>query len=162
ANTNGEAVTDRADPAARDPLLDLTVRELYQALAEEVDRLPERFRAPLVLCYLEGRTQAEAARRLGWGAAPLRGPLHRGRAGAGLRGRLTRRGLAVPAGLLAFGLTPAAPAVPPALAAATLRAGVQFAAGAPITAATVCAAALAAAWVRAATCARWATRVLIV
>src|SRR5262249_27541979 len=85
-------------------------------------------RLALVLCDLEGRTQPEAARLLGWTPGSLRGRLLRGR--ARLRERLLRRGVA-PAGLpcvLAAGLTPGAggAAVPPSLAAGVTRSAVRF------------------------------------
>src|SRR5262249_28324858 len=73
----------------------------------------EKDRAPLVLCYLEGKSQDEAAGQLGWSKGTLRGRLERGR--KRLRGRLSRRGLSLPAGLFATALGPAA--VPRALAA---------------------------------------------
>ena len=60
-------------------------------LDEELGRLPEKYRAPLVLCYLRGKTQCEAARELGWGTEVLRGRLDRGRE------RLRARGLEVAA-----------------------------------------------------------------
>jgi RNA polymerase sigma factor (sigma-70 family) len=91
-----------------DPLRHLTAGELRQALDEELDILPERYRAPLVLCYLQGRTQDEAARELGWSKGTLRRRLARGR--ELLQARLAGRGfspdsfLAVP--LLALDLLP--------------------------------------------------------
>jgi hypothetical protein len=69
----------------------LTWREAQRVLDEELTRLPERYRAPLVLCYLEGKTRDEAARQLGWSLGQLRGRLNRGR--ARLRVRLARRGV---------------------------------------------------------------------
>ncbi len=56
---------------------------------EEVSRLPERFRAPIVLCYLEGLTHDEAAKRLGWPVGTVRSRLARARATLGPR--LARR-----------------------------------------------------------------------
>jgi RNA polymerase sigma-70 factor (ECF subfamily) len=59
---------------------------------EEVDRLPERYRQAVVLCYLEGLTHEQAAARLGWPVGTVRSRLARAR--DRLRTRLTRRGLA--------------------------------------------------------------------
>src|SRR6266511_4262984 len=70
-----------APPGTRDsgsPTLaadDLTWGEMRVILHAELGALPERFRGPLVLCYLEGLTQDEAARRLGWTAATVKGRL---------------------------------------------------------------------------------------
>src|SRR5262249_4910796 len=66
--------------------------ELRPVLHEELRRLPEKYRAPLVLCYLEGNTYEEAARRLHCPLGTLKARLVRGR--EILRGRLSRRGLA--------------------------------------------------------------------
>jgi WD40 repeat protein len=84
---------------------------------EELARLPERYRLPLLLCGVEGLARDEAALRLGWSLGTLRGRLERGR--ELLRKRLTSRGLTVPT-VLAFTLT--ADAMPPALVSATSRA----------------------------------------
>jgi RNA polymerase sigma factor (sigma-70 family) len=94
------------------PMDDLTWRELRQVLHEELGRLPEKNRLPILLCHLEGRTQDEAARALGWSLGRLRGRLLRGR--ELLHRRLTRRGLAPSVPLLAAGLFPTdAAAAPP-------------------------------------------------
>jgi RNA polymerase sigma factor (sigma-70 family) len=60
-------------------------------LHAEVNRLPERYRKPLVLCDLEGRSQEDAARHLGCPAGTIKSRLARGR--DRLRRRLLRRGL---------------------------------------------------------------------
>src|SRR4051812_2627456 len=63
----------------------------------EVGRLSEKYRAPIVLCYMEGLTHDEAAARLNWPVGTVRSRLARAR--DQLRGRLSRRGMAAPAGL---------------------------------------------------------------
>ena len=76
-----------------DPVLYVTPRDFDRdaALHEEVNRLPEKYRAPLILCDLEGRTHQEAARCLGW---PIGTVKSRQSSGRGLlRERLLRRGL---------------------------------------------------------------------
>jgi RNA polymerase sigma factor (sigma-70 family) len=111
-----------------DPLDELTGREVLTALDEELQQLPERCRAPLVLCYLEGKTRDEAARELGWSLGTLKRRLEQGR--ACLRARLGRRGLALPVALLATG-TGTGAAVPAALAAECARLAVGTAKGVP-------------------------------
>jgi RNA polymerase sigma factor (sigma-70 family) len=111
--------------SAADPLLDMTVREVQQVLHEELHQLPEKYRAPLVLCYLEGKSQEEAASQLGWSKGTTRGRLDRGR--DQLRKRLARRGLALSAvlGAAALGASP----VPAALAASVVGAAPLSASG---------------------------------
>jgi RNA polymerase sigma factor (sigma-70 family) len=111
-------------PAAipADPAGEVMWREVREALDEELARLPERYRAPLVLCYLEGRTRDEAAQELGWSEGRFRGRLERGR--EVLRSRLLRRGLGLSAALLAGALLPeAARASVPRVVAAAKAAG---------------------------------------
>jgi RNA polymerase sigma factor (sigma-70 family) len=72
-----------------------------EILHEEINRLPERLRAPIVLCYLQGLTYSAAAHQLGLSETAIRGCLARAR--DRLRQRLTRRGVTVPASLLVAG-----------------------------------------------------------
>ena len=78
---------------------DLSWREACAVLHEELDQLPDKYRLPLMLCYLEGLSRDEAAQRLGLSLNAVRNRLERGR--SRLRGRLQRRGVALSAGLLA-------------------------------------------------------------
>jgi RNA polymerase sigma factor (sigma-70 family) len=105
-----------AGPAEGEP-----PRDWQAVLHEEVDRLPDRYRLPVVLCYLEGQTHEGAARSLGWPLGTVKGRLARAR--DQLRGRLARRGVTLSAGALAGAL-----AVPPTLLGQTLRAALSFAA----------------------------------
>ena len=59
---------------------DLSGRELQTILDEELQHLADKYRQPLLLCYLEGLTQEEAAGQLGWPRGTLKRRLERGRA----------------------------------------------------------------------------------
>jgi RNA polymerase sigma factor (sigma-70 family) len=105
--------------------------DLGGVIHEEVGRLPQRYRAAVVLCLLEGLTPEQAARHLNCPVGTVHSRLARGR--EQLRGRLTRRGLAVPAGMLAVGWARngVSAAVPQALADPTIRAALRLAVGQP-------------------------------
>jgi RNA polymerase sigma factor (sigma-70 family) len=94
-----------------DPALEAAWRELCAVLDREVTALPERYRAPIVLCLLQGQTRDQAAHQLGWSLRTLERRLQQGR--ERLRRRLTQRGLALSAALLAAGLSPEATAAVP-------------------------------------------------
>jgi RNA polymerase sigma factor (sigma-70 family) len=99
-----EALTAEPSAAGNGPSAAADLAELSAVLDEEVRKLPERYRWPLVLCYLAGRTNAEAASELGCPGGTLAVRLARAR--ERLRRGLVRRGLgptavlpALPAGV---------------------------------------------------------------
>jgi hypothetical protein len=85
---------DGADPSAH-----ISLREAQQMLDDQLARLPDKFRVPLVLCYLQGLTQDEAAQQLGWRLSTLKSRLEQARDRLGRR--LTSRGLTLSAALVA-------------------------------------------------------------
>lgn len=127
----------RADPTTRDPDAVAIDLDVGSALHEEIDRLPDRYRAPIVLCFLDGLTREQAAGRLRCPLGTLQSRLARGR--ERLRGRLMRRGLAPslipPDGWLRW--EAARSVVPAALAETTTRAVLASAAGRPAIAGAI-------------------------
>jgi RNA polymerase sigma factor (sigma-70 family) len=113
-----------------DPLAEVTGRELLSVLDEELQHLSDNHRTPLLLCYLQGLTQDEAARQLGWSLRTLRRRLEQAR--QRLRLRLSRRGLTLAAALVAAGVghEASAGALPPLLAASTVGLVAQVVQGA--------------------------------
>src|SRR5262249_44919417 len=106
-------------------------QELQAMLDDALWQMPEKYRAALVLCYLEGKSHEEAARQLGCPLATFRSRLARGR--ERLRADPAARGLTLSAGgfaaLLAAGTAEAA--LPVTLVRSTLWAAARFAAGDP-------------------------------
>jgi hypothetical protein len=99
-------------------------QSIQPVLDAEIQRLPEKYRAPLVLCCLEGLSRDEAAKRLGWQLGALKGRLERGR--ERLRLGLERRGVIVSSILLSTAIAhEAAQAVPPATQTAAFAAVVH-------------------------------------
>jgi RNA polymerase sigma factor (sigma-70 family) len=101
------------------PVHELAWKEVLGILDHELGQLSDRYRAPLVLCHLEGRTQDEAARQLGWSLNTLRRRLAQGR--RLLEVRLRGRGVTLPAALTGV-LAAGAVAMPGPLRATTLAA----------------------------------------
>src|SRR5439155_10429772 len=123
-------------PASREgPPDEITWGELRAALDAEVASLPDKLRLPLILCYLQGRTQEEAARQLGWSKSTLRRRLEEARAALGRR--LTRRGVTLSAALAAVLVSDCIASAAPvaALVASTGQAAAGIGAGTRWTAA---------------------------
>ena len=114
-----------ADPASEE-----TKQERLAILDEELGRLPEGYRTPLVLCYLERLTRDTAAARLGLSPGSLHGRLERGR--DLLRRRLSQRGVALSAVLAGAALSEGA-ALPPRMVIASAKAAAIVAAGQSLT-----------------------------
>jgi RNA polymerase sigma factor (sigma-70 family) len=132
ARRRRESAAPALDPVPAD---DLTWKELRAVLDAELSRLPEKLQQPLVLCYLEGRTQDEAAGELGWSKSTLRRRLDEARAALGRR--LTARGILWSAALSAV-LTSeciASGAPTTTLATSTVELAAAVLSGGPVTSA---------------------------
>ena len=123
AETSRQAACESLSPdlPASDAPHELDWHDLRPILDEELSRLPEKYRPPLVLHYLEGKTVTQVAHELGWRHGTVLGRLARARDRS--RTRLTRRGLSLTTGALAAALTQQAPAssVPFMLTKSTLK-----------------------------------------
>jgi RNA polymerase sigma factor (sigma-70 family) len=122
-----------AMPEPETAVVDDGRRDWQPLLDQELSRLPGKYRVPIVLCYLEGKTGKDAARQLGWPEGTVASRLSRGR--ALLAKRLRRHGLALSAGSLAAVMSqPVAFAtVPASLASTAIKAAGLLAAGQALT-----------------------------
>ncbi len=117
---------EAANMPRRKPVSELSWREVCQVLDEEVQRLPQKYRAPFILCVLEEKSLAEAARLLGWKEGTVSGRLTRAR--KQLQDRLARREIRLSAVLASLALTQssATASIPVELSAATIRAALSY------------------------------------
>jgi RNA polymerase sigma factor (sigma-70 family) len=126
--TRERKIAEMAEMSVADPQEALP--QLRPVIDEALSGLPEKYRAPLVLCYLEGKTNEGAARSLGCPVGTMSRRLEKAR--ELLRGRLVGRGVAVTGAALAALLmekTALAATVTPALAASAAKVAVLAAAG---------------------------------
>jgi RNA polymerase sigma factor (sigma-70 family) len=129
--------------------------EFSHLLDEELCSLPERFRAPIVLCDLEEATHEQAAVRLGWPVGTVKSRLARGR--EKLRSRLVRRGLAPSLGLAGVVILgePAEAALPSLLIDCTVRSALGIEGGLSLTSSASAAITL---WTREVSKAMWMSK----
>ncbi len=125
----GSGSSDPVELMAQPAEQEVLNREQAEALHAEIGRLPGSFRVLVVLCYFEGLSLDEAARRLHWPSGTVHSRLARAR--DRLRRGLTRRGMVLPAAGLAavFNPQPASARISSLLCETTTRAAIHFAAG---------------------------------
>jgi RNA polymerase sigma factor (sigma-70 family) len=118
---------DLAEARDSQPLDQIAWQEIRTILDSEIERLPSKYRQPMVLCYLQGQSYSEAARSLG--CPPGTVSVRLARARQKLRDRFARRGLTLSASLVGslLGQEALALPVPAGLFTATLKAGVSVA-----------------------------------
>lgn len=117
---------------AKSEVTDMNYEQLWNVLDEEISQLPPKYALPLTLCYLEGKTNAEAATQLGWPEGSMSRRLSRAK--DLLKARLSKRGMAMSAVLLAAAMfaRPASACAPAQLVTSTVQAGTLVAQGAKL------------------------------
>jgi RNA polymerase sigma factor (sigma-70 family) len=115
------------DAGLPDPCANAGWNELRLVVDEEVSRLPEKYRLPLALCCLGGKSTAEAARELNCPVGTLESRLTRAR--QRLRARLLRRGFPIATGVTAAALVPSYASAASSLVSRTVHDGMLFASG---------------------------------
>jgi Sigma-70, region 4 len=130
-------------PARENTINGHTWRKLRSVLDEEISRLPEKYRAPIILCHLEDKSSDQAAKELRCPKSSLATRLGRGR--ELLRKQLGRRGITLSAAVLKKALCEKAAGapVPLRLMINTVKAAMAIAAGKAVAAGLVSARALA-------------------
>src|SRR5262245_41498601 len=125
---------DVEPPAAKDVGAEVSWQEVQAILDEELEHLAERYRSPLVLCYLDGKTRDEAALELGVSLGTLHGRLGRGR--ELLRKRLAARGLTLSTALFATALSESVShaALAPTMVLSSTKAALSLVSGQPLPA----------------------------
>ncbi len=93
---------DHAESSPVEANVETSRSDWWPALDEEISRLPDKYRVPVVLCYLQGKTLGETARELGHPPATVGTRLARAR--QRLRGRLIRRGVTLTTGTFSLAL----------------------------------------------------------
>ena len=127
----GRQMPNKSDTPSKSHADDLTLNEVRAIVDEEIGRLPEKYALPLTLCYLEGQTNAQAAKQLGCPEGSISRRLSRAR--ELLKSRLLRRGLTLSAVLAAAAFAkPLIAAPPPDLVASTVSAGSLALRGVPL------------------------------
>jgi RNA polymerase sigma factor (sigma-70 family) len=127
----GRQMPNKSDVPSKSKVDDLTLNEVRTIVDEEIGKLPEKYALPLTLCYLEGQTNAEAAKQLGCPEGSISRRLSRAR--ELLKSRLLRRGLTLSAVLAAAAFAkPVLAAPPPDLVASTVSAGSLALRGVPL------------------------------